>query len=170
MNPRLALATLLPLALLGAGTSDAKPPAAASAAKAAASSHVMFDADGIKWASAPPALPKGAQMAVLAGDPDKAGPFTLRLKTPPGYKVALHWHPSEERVTVIQGDFHVQMGTGADAHAHTFAPGGYVVLPAHMRHAANTQGGTIVQIDSTGPFQIHYVNAKDDPRTAASGH
>jgi len=166
MNPRLALFALLPLAVLGAGLTDAKPPAAAPTA----SGHVMFDVDGIKWGDAPPALPKGAQVAVLAGNPDKAGPFTLRLKTPPGYKVALHWHPTDERVTVIQGDFHVQMGTGADTHAHTFAPGGYVVLPARMRHAASTQGGAIVQIDSTGPFEIHYLNAKDDPRTSAAGH
>jgi len=171
MNPRLALVALLPLALLGAGMSDAKPPVAASAAKAATSGHVMFDADGIKWSSAPSSLPKGAQMAVLAGDPGKAGPFTLRLKTPPGYKVALHWHPSDERVTVLQGDFHLQMGKGADAHAHAFATDGYVVLPAHMRHAASTQGGAIVQIDSMGPFAIHYVDPKDDPRTAtASRH
>ena len=38
--------------------------------------------DSIQWGPAPPALPKGAQMTVLAGDPGKAGPFTVRLKTP----------------------------------------------------------------------------------------
>ena len=164
MNTRLALFTVLaPLALTGAGMARTPP-----AAQPAATAHVMFDNDTLKWADAPSSLPKGAQMAVLSGDPGKAGPFAVRLKTPAGYKVPLHWHPSVERVTVIQGDFHLQMGKGAGQHAHTFAPGGYVVLPAHMRHAASTSGGTIVQIDSMGPFQIHYVDPKDDPRTAAA--
>jgi len=169
MKPRLAVfAALVPLVLLGVGVSNAKHPATPHAAP---SSHVMFDADSLKWGDAPPSLPKGAQMVVLSGDPEKPGPFALRLKTPAGYKVARHWHPSEERVTVLQGDFHLQMGDGTGAHAHAFAPGGYVVMPPRMQHAASTQGGAIVQIDSMGPFQIHYVDPKDDPRTAtAHGH
>ena len=173
MKPRvLLLAAVAPLILLGTGQSSAKHPAqaaqAAQAAPAMASSHVMFDVDNLKWGDAPPSLPKGAQMAVLSGDPGKAGPFAVRLKAPAGYKVPLHWHPSDERVTVIQGDFHLRMGSGADEHEHTFAPGGYTVMPAQMQHEASTQGGAIVQIDSTGPFQIHYVDAKDDPRGTAA--
>ena len=167
MKPRLVLLFIVLAPLLpGVGVSSATSPAAADAAP---SSHVMFDTDGLKWGPAPPSLPEGAQMAVLSGDPGKPGPFAVRLKTPAGYKVALHWHPSDERVTVLEGDFHLQMGTGAGEHAHAFAPGGYVVLPARMPHAASTQGGAIVQIDSTGPFEIHYVDAKDDPRTATAG-
>jgi hypothetical protein len=38
---------------------------------------------------------------VLEGDPAKAGPFTLRLKTE-GYKIAPHYHPADEHVTVIK--------------------------------------------------------------------
>ena len=38
----------------------------------AADQHVMVQPDDLKWASAPPVLPKGAQIAVLYGDPDKA--------------------------------------------------------------------------------------------------
>lgn len=36
----------------------------------------------IKWADAPPSLPKGAKIAVLYGDPSKSGPFCLRLMAP----------------------------------------------------------------------------------------
>ena len=36
--------------------------------------------DQLQWGPAPSTLPKGAQFAVLAGDPGKAGPFTIRLK------------------------------------------------------------------------------------------
>src|SRR5262245_21440568 len=57
------------------------------------SSHTMVMAKDIKWGEAPPALPKGAMIAVLSGDPGKAGPFAIRLKFPAGYKVPRHWHP-----------------------------------------------------------------------------
>ena len=42
--------------------------------------------DQLQWAAAPSVLPKGAQVAVLSGDPSKTGPFTIRLKGPEGYK------------------------------------------------------------------------------------
>ena len=42
----------------------------------------------VKWGEAPPVLPKGAQLAVLQGDPSKAGPFVIRIKVPGHYKVA----------------------------------------------------------------------------------
>ena len=179
MNRRfLLLAAALPFALLAAEPAmqqtDSTPPSdmppssmppADTPPSDMASSHVMYDAAQLKWGDAPPSLPKGAQAAVLSGDPGQAGPFVLRIKVPAGYKVPLHWHPTDEMVTVIEGDFSLQMGDGASRHAHTFGPAGYVLLPAHMQHAANTQGGAIVQVASTGPFQINYVDPKDDPRT-----
>jgi hypothetical protein len=33
-----------------------------------------------------------------------------------------------------------------------------------MRHFAWAKGETIVQVHGTGPFEINYVNAADDPR------
>jgi hypothetical protein len=53
-----------------------------------ADQHVMVQPDSLKWTAAPPVLPKGAQIAALYGDPDKAEPFVFRLKFPAGYKVA----------------------------------------------------------------------------------
>ncbi|MDB6162722.1 MAG: conserved hypothetical signal peptide protein, partial [Xanthomonadaceae bacterium] len=136
-------AAALPLALLGASpsTTYAKHRAATQHAQSA---HVMLDPDTLKWGDAPPALEKGAQMVVLSGNPGKAGWYVIRLKTPAGFKVAPHWHPTDEQVTVMQGDFSLKMGAGDSEHAHTFAPGGYALLPAHMQHAASTQGGAIV--------------------------
>lgn len=54
---------------------------------------------------APAALPPGAKIAVLAGDPNKKGPFTNRLQTPAGYKVSPHTHSTTENITVISGTF-----------------------------------------------------------------
>src|SRR3954469_25053240 len=65
--------------------------------------HIMFTPSTVSWAAAPPSLPPGAQAAVLEGDPSKAGPFTMRVKMPDAYRIAPHYHPADEHVTVLQG-------------------------------------------------------------------
>jgi len=125
--------------------------------------HAMR-ADQLQWMSAPSALPKGAQMSVMSGDPTKAGSFTIRLKAPAGYKIPAHSHPTAERVTVISGDFHCGMGDKLDeAKADKLGSGGFVDLPAKMNHFAFMSTETVVQIDSDGPFAITYANPADDP-------
>jgi hypothetical protein len=59
------------------------------------------------------------------------------------------------------------MGDGADAHSADFAPGDYVMLPAKMLHEASTRNGAVIQINSSGPFEINYADPKDDPRNRA---
>ena len=54
---------------------------------ASADDHVVVSADQLKWVAAPPSFPKGAQIAVLSGDPSKEGLYVVRLKAPAGYKV-----------------------------------------------------------------------------------
>ncbi|WP_246215987.1 cupin domain-containing protein [Microvirga makkahensis] len=121
-------------------------------------------ADQLQWKPAPPAVPKGAQIAVLSGDPNKQGPFTMRLKTPAGFKIAAHSHPTAERLTIISGDFHLGMGDKLDeAKAEKLSSGGFAELPANTNHYAFTSTETVVQIDSVGPFAIKYVNPADDP-------
>jgi Domain of unknown function (DUF4437) len=118
----------------------------------------------IKWAPAPSSLNSGAEMAVLAGDPAQTGPVTLRLKMPAGFVIAPHWHPTDERVTVISGHLGVGMGDTLDkAKSKVLKAGGYGVVPAKMHHFAWTKTGAIVQVDLMGPFGITYVNPADDP-------
>jgi hypothetical protein len=165
MKPSLLLGLcLLPGCLLAAEPQHA---AHMPAADMPASSHVMVRSASMPWGDAPPMLPPGAQAAVLAGDPGKPGPFVIRLKAPAGYRVPRHWHPTDEQVTVIEGDFSLAMGDGADAHSADFVPGDFVVLPMKMLHEASTRNGVVVQIQSTGPFEINYVNPADDPRKQA---
>jgi quercetin dioxygenase-like cupin family protein len=118
----------------------------------------------LKWGAAPPVFPKGAQMAVLSGDPGAKGTFVVRLKMPAGYKIAAHHHPTDEYITVISGDFALGMGdklnTAKSAH---LAAGGFAEAPARMNHFAWTKGGAVVQVSSEGPFALIYVNPADDP-------
>src|SRR5271166_2735405 len=119
----------------------------------------------IKWSAAPPVLPKGAMIAVMAGDPAATGFVALRLKMPAGYKIPAHWHPTDEQVTVLSGTFSIGMGDKLDeTKGHDFKAGGFAVAPAHMNHFAWTKAGATIQVNLIGPFELTYVNPADDPR------
>jgi quercetin dioxygenase-like cupin family protein len=123
------------------------------------------NASQVKWGPAPDALPKGAQIAVLSGDPTKDGLYVVRLKLPAGYKVAAHNHPTNEVLTVISGNFHLGMGDKLDEKkGMVLTAGGFAEAPAKMNHYAWTTSPTVVQIHGPGPFAITYVNPADDPR------
>lgn len=133
-------------------------------AKAAGPAVVVVTPDKLQWGPAPAVFPPGAQMAVLAGDPGKAGPFTVRLKAPDGYRVMPHWHPTAENVTVLSGEFRVGMGDKFDETSLTTLPAqSLAVMPPHHNHYAMAKGETVVQVSAMGPFKLTYVNPADDP-------
>jgi quercetin dioxygenase-like cupin family protein len=139
--------------------------AIAAVSASAASTPSIVTPQEIAWGAAPPSLPAGAQSAVLYGDPSKAGPFAMRLKFPNGYRVPQHSHPVAEVVTVISGSFHLATGEGAtDSNAKTLPAGSFFALEAGLPHYGFTDAETVIQINSTGPWGITYVNPKDDPR------
>ena len=142
----------------------AKTPTTATSA-----GHLALAPADLKWGPAPPVLPAGAQVAVLDGDPFKPGFFSIRLKMPDGYRIAPHWHPTDEHVVVIQGLFRIGMGDKYnEAAARELSAGGFTKLPKTMRHFAGAKGETIVQIYGEGPFVVNYVNASDDPSRSVS--
>jgi len=109
-------------------------------------------------------FPKGAKFAVIAGDPAGTGLVTVRLDMPAGYAIAPHFHPTDEHVTVLKGNFSIGMGDAVDkAHALTLSSGGYAVATANMHHYAYTTTGATIQVHMQGPFAITYVNPADDP-------
>ena len=131
--------------------------------------HVLVPADKVQWGQAPPALPAGAEIAVLEGNPGARGDVTLRLKMPANYDIPPHWHSMTERVTVLSGALLVGMGDTLDRqHSTALAPGGFVSLPSKMHHYAFTRTPTVVQITLQGPFDIFYVNPNDDPQKRPS--
>jgi hypothetical protein len=147
------------LVFLALGLAATAAPAIAQAA------HILVPADKVQWGPAPPALPAGAQISVLEGNPAEKGAVTLRLKFPANYNIPPHWHSMTERVTVLSGALHVGMGDKLDRQgSQKLAPGGFVSLPANMHHFAWTVAPTVVQINLEGPFDIFYVNPSDDPQ------
>jgi hypothetical protein len=72
-----------------------KKDASESATESATSEqHIVLTPGDLKWMDAPPGLPPEAKMAVLAGDSNKKGLFTVRPQTPAGYKIPPHTHPT----------------------------------------------------------------------------
>jgi quercetin dioxygenase-like cupin family protein len=125
-------------------------------------------APALVWGPAPPVFPPGAKMAVLQGDPTQAGMFTVRLDLPAGYRVAPHYHPTDEYLTVISGTFLVGMGDSLDVgHATVMPAGGFGTVAANMHHYAITRGRTVVQVQAMGPFVLTYVRAQDNPANAS---
>ena len=120
----------------------------------------------LRWMDGPPGLPAGAKFAVVSGDPGKEGMFTVQIKMPAGYAVPAHHHPTDERVSVLSGELGYGMGDKLDRdHAGTVNRGYHVVMQAGMNHWVFTKDAATVQVSAMGPFQIVYVDPKDDPRT-----
>lgn len=140
------------------------PLATTVSAQTAGTSHdrhpgVVAPGD-VQWGPAPEALPQGAQLAVLHGDPGKSGAFVMRFKFPDNYLVPAHWHSQDENVTVISGGFGVGVGEQASRDkGQILGPGTYAFMPAKTPHYAWAKGETIVQITGSGPFDLNLVAA-----------
>lgn len=139
---------------------------ATKADPSATATHVMMAANDITWGPGPESLPAGAQLAVLDGDPSKAGaPFVVQAKLPDGYTVPPHWHPTDENVTVLTGTLQMAMGKTLKPSAlKDLSAGSFALMPAKQPHMARAKGDTVIQIHAIGPFEVTYVNPKDDPR------
>ena len=137
---------------------------------AVAADHQMLKGGGsIKWGPPPPSFPAGAKFAVVDGDPAATGNVTVRFVMPAGYKIAPHWHPTDEHVTVLAGTLSLGMGDTVDKeHSATLKADGYAIAPANMHHYAFTKTGATIQVHMNGPFAITYVNPADDPSRNAA--
>ena len=119
---------------------------------------IQIDAAKIVWKDGPASLPKGTKVAVLEGDPKKAGTFTMRLRVPAGSKIAPHWHPRPERVTVLAGLVKVGFGDAwSDSTMHSFGAGGFYVNPPESRHFVAFPRTSVIQITGEGPWELNLV-------------
>ena len=131
---------LVPAATLGAA-GDAGPAAFA----------IIAPAD-IHWQDIPGGL--GAQKDVIAGDPDRPGPYIVRVRFPPHVMDLPHSHPHVRYVTVLKGPWYAGTGTRFDPpHARPLEAGSVMVHPAGAPHWDGSAGDeeAIVQIVGDGP-------------------
>lgn len=127
--------------------------------------HASVSPSDMKWADLP-SLPPGAKISVLEGPMNEATPFTARLKLPANYRIPAHWHPATERITVLSGTFYMGMGEVLDtANGIAVPTGGFAVMQSRTPHFAYTTNEAVeLQLHSTGPWGVTYINSADDPR------
>jgi quercetin dioxygenase-like cupin family protein len=81
------------------------------------------------------AFPPSVRLAVVVGQPSKAGPYTIRVKVPHGVKLMPHRHPEDRVYTVISGIFYIGLGDEFDANKlEAYPPGSVIVLPGNTSH------------------------------------
>jgi len=140
--------------------------AAAPAAKKAVAAPAAFigTPDKLKWVAFVP----GVEEAEVYGNCEKPGaPCVFQLRFADGAKLAPHWHPVDENVTVLSGTFVAGMGDTLDeAKAATMPAGTYVFMQKKMHHFAMAKGATVVQVHGVGPFKMMWVHPEDDPAKA----
>ena len=132
---------------------------AASAMAAASGDAIILSPEKVAWTDAPQ-FGQGAQVAVLAGDPAKTGPYVVRLKLPAGSAVGAHTHSDAENVTIISGGLALGLGETPDkAKAQELGPGAFFLMPAQTPHYAWTTAETVVQIHGMGPSETKMLEA-----------
>jgi hypothetical protein len=126
--------------------------------------HRIVTPGELKWMDVG-SLPPGAKVAVLEGDPGKEGPVTIRIKLPPNFRIAPHFHSTVERSTILSGTLNIGMGEKFDKSKTTaMAPGTLLLMPPKMPHFAWTTGEVVFQLNVMGPWTVTYINPTDDPR------
>ena len=119
---------------------------------------------GAVWVPAPALFPRGAQIAVLSGDPFKPVVLKVLVSMPDGYRMPPHFHATDEHVEVRQGTFLVGMGDELDVKKTIpLAVGDTATAPADTHHYFVTKGATIVSVTIMGPYILTYVYPKDEP-------
>jgi len=136
----------------------------------AQSASVISTVAEAKFGPAPPMLPPGAQIAVLAGNPMGTGAYSVRLRFPANYLIPAHSHPTDENVVITAGSVTFGMGDKLSKTAKdnkTLHVGGYFLAPTGMNHYAFAgKAGADIVLYGQGPVEFKYVNPADDPRNA----
>ncbi len=132
--------------------------AALTAAAGAATTPTVVNPDTAKWQPVPQF--KGWEMAVIVGDPSKAGAYyAYFLKAPAGGKAMPHSHGMTENVVVISGSGMFGVGDSINtAKMMSVGPGTVISVPAGVHHYAMTKNGMVLEISGIGPDTTTYVH------------
>ena len=112
----------------------------------------------IAWAQCPPTLPADCGMAVLEGVPKREMLFTVRFRTGSDFEMKPHWHPRNERVTILEGKVGVGFGDEIDRENVTwFGPGDYYVNAKGAHHFVLADGPAVLQITGIGSWKANFL-------------
>jgi hypothetical protein len=151
--------------VLAAAAAGVAQLCAGCATAAQPNEHPLQTLEDTQWGDAPPIIPPGAKIAVLAGNPGAEVPYTVRLKFPAHYQIPPHTHPKDENVTVLKGTVFFGMGDKFNATGgKPLGVGGFTTMTTGMNHYAYTENEAVILLHGIGPIDFKYVNPADDPR------
>jgi quercetin dioxygenase-like cupin family protein len=111
--------------------------------------------EAMVWADGPATLPAGSKMAVLEGSPKSDGMFTMRVRIPAGSAIPPHWHPRQERVTILSGAVDLGFGSVANAgNTKRYRAGSFYVNPPRVMHFLFFPEATEMQMTGIGPWEL----------------
>lgn len=111
--------------------------------------------EAMMWVDAPSTLPPGSKMAVLEGSPKAEGMFTMRVRIPAGSAIPPHWHPRQERVTILSGAVDLGFGSVANAgNTKRYPAGSFYVNPPRVMHFLFFTEATEMQMTGIGPWEL----------------
>ena len=126
--------------------------------------------EAIVWKDGPPTLPAGSQIAVLEGDPRAAGMFTIRVRVPAGASLAPHWHPREERVTILSGGAELGFGSSENPEVMKhYGAGSFYVNPPRTMHFLYFPDDTVMQMTGVGPWELFTTDIESRKNSKATG-
>jgi quercetin dioxygenase-like cupin family protein len=97
---------------------------------------VILSAASAKWVDNPAV--KGAQIAVLTGDP-KTGAYSALKKLAAGTSLGKHTHTSMQKVVMVSGTITLEVaGMGP---AQDMTPGSFLEIPGGVVHSADCKAG-----------------------------
>jgi quercetin dioxygenase-like cupin family protein len=120
--------------------------------------------EAVVWGDGPATLPPGSKMAILEGSPRAEGMFTMRVRVPAGSAIPPHWHPRQERVTVLAGA--VDLGFGAVANKDSvtrYRAGSFYINLPRVVHYLFFPEATELQITAVGPWELFTTDPNAPP-------
>lgn len=125
----------------------------ASSCLAADKAPTIINPDQISWKELPGHTE--LQYAVMSGNPQQKGPFTIRLKLPKDYADIIHSHDQPRYDTIISGAYYAGWGDKIDRdNTQELAAGSFITCPAHVKHFGFTKDETVIQISGNGPWEV----------------
>jgi len=113
---------------------------------------VDYKGDGAKF---------GVKEAFILGDPNKPGPYVIRIKFPPGVVSSPHAHPELRVGTVIRGTWWTGTGEKFDPESMVPVPAGGMMVhpPGKVHYDGALTEETVVQMMGVGPSKKIVVDA-----------
>lgn len=119
---------------------------------AAAPTHVMVTPTELRWQGT-----RDISYAVVEGDPEKSGEYSVMYRLANGRWIAPHWHPNPKRVVVLSGTVLMGLGESGDTSRVKALPAGsFALVPARTVHYEGAQGETVVLFTGEGPLATHF--------------